>query len=267
MKRGIVAIIIGALLVSYAGLRIYQQANNARAEQSELDTLTLDPSNMVRRAEGHRAGETRQTPDLGQRVTDVNYEVDLTSPYSPREEAAIEVMTQTLIEFGAEPSRSSEDLMQVLNQTEQSPRRYADLNDVTGGVHFVRTHSPLPGTRYLHGQFTLNEDNTDSLEYLSIEFRPGPQAMEYVIAQVNRLYPDLGKPEMISETFAKWRLDSGFDLWVRKMELEDLQSNPFNAYTTEDVGTIEIGIAMDHHDHLDDEEHDHHHRGHGDHHN
>ncbi len=59
-----------------------------------------------------------------------------------------------------------------------------------------------------------------------------------------------GVDEVVHQTdkFISWR-HGDYVVWAKKMELSDLQNDPFNAYTEADVGVVRVAVELEIHDH------------------
>ena len=44
-----------------------------------------------------------------------------------------------------------------------------------------------------------------------------------------------------------WNLPNGYILWVKKLDSSDLLDNPFNAYSSADIGTIRVAVEQEIH--------------------
>jgi hypothetical protein len=171
-----------------------------------------------------------------------------TAPPSTERES-LQNMARTLYEY-SQPQRRFEDLLRDLQQSGQKPFVAKDRNPYTGEMSIVRTKSPFPGTRYFHAQYFSDENGEKVLQHMSFEFRPGPQAMAMATQAVQQIFPNLGRPGLNREDFKEWKLPSGYTLWIKKMDKEDLDpNNPFNVYTAKDLGTIRVAIEEDPHPH------------------
>lgn len=152
-------------------------------------------------------------------------------------------MAEILFQF-TQNRRSLKELLQDLQS--QKPLVVRDANPFTGEMAIVRTREPLPGTRYFHAQYFAGSDQDPFVQHMSFEFQPGPQAMSDAIQTVSGAF-HLGAPEVQRDDYILWSLANGYILWIKKMNREDLQSDPFNAYTAADDGTIRVAIEAEIH--------------------
>lgn len=159
---------------------------------------------------------------------------------------SLEDMSRTLFQFTRPESRLV-DLVQYLESSRQQPQVTHDSNPDTGEMVIVRTRSPLPGTRYFHAQYFSDENNKSFVQHMSFEFKPGPTAMNDALNAVENAFPNLPDPKVRKGDFIQWEVPGGYVLWIQKMKSQDLQDDPFNAYTEKDVGTIRVAMELEIH--------------------
>lgn len=138
------------------------------------------------------------------------------------------------------------DLLSYLESAEQKPTVTRDVNSSSGEMHVIRTRKPLSGTRYFHAQYFTNDSGEAFVQHMSVEFQPSPTALADAITAVQKSF-NVGAPLIQTASYAKWQLGEGHIIWVKKMELEDLQDDPFNAYTEGDRGTIRLAVEAEIH--------------------
>lgn len=166
------------------------------------------------------------------------------TPGGPR--AGLNNMTDTLYKF-TRPGQSLKNLVDFLESSNQEPVTTHNANDVTGQMAIVRTKSPLKGTRYFHAQYFSDAEHGDGfVQHMSFEVQPGPTAMNDTVAALKNTF-GLKQPETSREGYSLWKLEDGRILWVKKMDLEDLKDDPFNAYSSADVGTVRVAIEAEIH--------------------
>ena len=163
-----------------------------------------------------------------------------------RELKSLTEMTDTLSEF-SQGKMHLVDLVSELERTQQAPIVTRDANAYTGEMAIVRTKNPLPGTRYFHAQYFADEHNEPFVQHMSFEFKPGPSAMADALDAVKKSFPQLGSPTETRGDFVEWAIDEHHILWVKKMAQDDLKENPFNAYSSNDVGTIRVAYETEPH--------------------
>jgi hypothetical protein len=122
-----------------------------------------------------------------------------------------------------------------------------DSNEHTGSMSIIRTKNTLPGTRYFHAQIFKDENGDSFVQHMSFEYRPGKYAFEQAVASTKVQFKLNRNPDVSTKDFASWSLDSGHTVWIKKMGLEDLKNDPFNAYTDADVGTIKVAKELEIH--------------------
>ncbi len=161
--------------------------------------------------------------------------------------ASLESMTATLSTF-SRPEVGLSDLTAFLSSTTQKPLVAKQSNPDTGEMSIVRTDNPLLGTRYFHAQYFKDESDQTFLQHMSFEFKPGESAMAEAVAAVRKAFPSLTNPPLVnSPSFVKWALDEKYIVWIKKLEAADLRDNPFNAYTSNDVGTVRVAVEAEIH--------------------
>jgi hypothetical protein len=163
----------------------------------------------------------------------------------------LEEMTQTLSQFSKREAQLR-DLVEYLKTQRQEPVVTRDQNAETGEMVIVRTQRPPDGTRYFHAQYFSDEEGKGFVQHMSFEFQPGPTSMIDATEAVQKSFPSLGNPQTRKDDFVRWNLDDNYILWIKKMTAEDLQDDPFNAYTPADVGTVRVAVELEIHNHDDD---------------
>ncbi len=160
-------------------------------------------------------------------------------------------MTQILSQF-ARPDSQAKDLIEQLQRSDEQPVVTRDANADTGEMVIVRTQKPLEGTRYFHAQYFSDEQGKGFVQHMSFEFQPGEHAMEDAASAVLSSFPELGTPQTSPNGFVRWNLNENYIVWIKRMTAEDLQDDPFNAYTSADVGTIRVAVELEIHEHEDE---------------
>lgn len=167
----------------------------------------------------------------------------LSAEDSTKAQASLKQMSQVLFDFTLQEKKLSE-LMTSLQQGQHEPFQVRDKNPDTGEMIIVRTKSPLPGTRYFHAQYFVDENNQAFAQHISFEYRQSPEAMEQAIAMVQATFPGLGTPMEEGRDFIQWELPHGYVVWVKRLDQQDISNNPFNAYTQGDIGSIRIAVEL-----------------------
>lgn len=168
-------------------------------------------------------------------------------PSTPAEKVSLTKMTKLLSDF-SHPKSRLEDLVSWLKKTNQNPTLTRESNPYTGEMTIVRTQNPLPGTRYFHAQFLSAPGITPYVQHMSFEFKPGPQAFQEAKQAVEKALDRGGRLSEKRGDFLRYELQDGYILWIKKMGPEDLEENPFNAYTPQDVGTIRVALELSPHE-------------------
>ena len=139
-----------------------------------------------------------------------------------------------------------QNMLNSLRSQGQIPQVNSDGAQQTGEMTLVRTENPMPGTRYFHAQFFNDENEEPVLQHLSFEFRKGPKAIAMAKAALKKAFPNLGRPKNKGE-FLEWQLVGGYILWVSTLTKNDIEGDPFNAYTKDDIGTVIVTVEEDPH--------------------
>ena len=163
------------------------------------------------------------------------------------EKASLVEMAQTLSRYTVS-GESLADLIAHLKELGQNPFLAKDKNPYTGEMTIVRTASPLVGTRYFHAQYFAGDEGEPFVQHMSFEFKPGPTAMNDAVSIVEQAFANLGQPTFQNDFYVQWNLGGDHIVWVKKLAATDLQDDPFNAYSAEDVGTIRVAVELEIHD-------------------
>jgi hypothetical protein len=158
----------------------------------------------------------------------------------------LHTMLSLLSEF-TQQGRSLEDLLKFLEKTKQDPFVIENKNEYTGEMTIVRTKSPFPNTRYFHAQFFTDESGDRFCQHLSFEYKASPTAFADALHTVSEVFPNLAKPMHETPGFVQWSAANGYVVWCKKLGLDDLEGNPFNAYTKEDEGTVRCAVELNPH--------------------
>lgn len=164
----------------------------------------------------------------------------------PLELRSLNELTET-VAATTQPNAAFSSLVERLQRGGQNPHVIRDANPDSGEMLIVRTESPLAGTRYFHAQYFTNESGERFAQHISFEFKPGPDAMAEAVAAVERNFSDLSVRTHERSDYVRWKLGDDRVVWVKKLNEEDLNNDPFNAYTKEDVGAVRVAIEQDPH--------------------
>ncbi|MGZ3805621.1 MAG: hypothetical protein ACXVB4_15495 [Pseudobdellovibrionaceae bacterium] len=172
---------------------------------------------------------------------------------SPEEEGSASEPTATVLSLkkmagilfqATVAGEKMESLLRTLKNSQQEPFLVHDKNEDTGEMILVRTKSPLPGTRYFHAQYFTDESQQTFAQHISFELRASPQAMAQAIQTVQETFPNLNKPSYETSDFVQWDLEDGYVVWIKRLGPEDIQANPFNFYSQDDIGTIRVAVEL-----------------------
>ncbi|MBC7464419.1 MAG: hypothetical protein H7256_00365 [Bdellovibrio sp.] len=165
---------------------------------------------------------------------------------SAAEMTSLSDMTQTLYQYTQADARL-QDLLRFLESTGQKPTVVNNSNADTGEMAIVRTGSPLPGTRYFHAQYFSDENKKSFVQHMSFELKSGGESMASAVAAVESNFKNLPAPATKTPDFMQWNLPNGQIVWIKKLAANDLKDNPFNAYTSDDVGTVRVAVELEIH--------------------
>lgn len=163
--------------------------------------------------------------------------------FTHEERASLRTLTSLLSDVTRHPSKPTE-LIEQLIRNGYEPVISKDSNEYTGSMVIVRTKNTLPGTRYFHAQYFTDESGKYFPQHLSFEFRPG-NSMADIVGQVESTFGPLGKPAFANAEWMEWKLPNEYTLWIKKLGAEDLEGDPFNAYSADDVNTIVVAVERD----------------------
>lgn len=157
---------------------------------------------------------------------------------------SLQDMTKTLF-VATQTPRKMNELIEFLRTSRQEPVVTTDSNADTGRMTIIRTKAPFPGTRYFHAQYFSDEGGQPFVQHMSFEYRPGAKAFDEARSAVKKSFPQLGKPTFQNRDFVQWSVGEGYVVWIKRMGRRDLEDDPFNAYTPNDIGTIRVAIELD----------------------
>lgn len=169
------------------------------------------------------------------------------TPTAPLKAPSSPGLTSLLADMASaiSPQAHLADLVGRLKTQDQKPVLYRDSNPYTGDMFIVRTESPFPRTRYFHAQYFNDEQGQPVPQHISFDFQKGEGSMAEVVSAVGQAFPDLGQPAIARDSYMLWHVGEDRILWVKKLDASDLQDEPFNAYSRDDVGTIRVAMELD----------------------
>lgn len=145
--------------------------------------------------------------------------------------------------------RKDLDLRAVLQRMREvglRPDARREVNPVTGRSYIIRSATTLPGTRYFHAQVFENSRGGEFVQHISFDLRPGADSMTSAISIVRGLLPPEARQVADQADFKAWTLGNGYMAWVKVLNSEDMQGDPYDAYSfPSDRGTIKIAIEED----------------------
>lgn len=162
------------------------------------------------------------------------------------ERRSLSELTDT-VAASVNPHAPFQSLIERLQKSGQSPRVIRDANPDSGEMLIVRTDAPLSGTRYFHAQYFTDESGERFAQHISFEFKPGPGAMNDAIAAVEKSFSGLSARTHDRADYVRWKLGDDRIVWIKKLNMADLQDDPFNAYTKDDVGAVRVAVEQDPH--------------------
>lgn len=221
------------LLVLFLFLGAYWLQNKEQSLKKYEDSTTTPQI--------YKQSYTRQSVDKSSSPT--------TKPSLALNKKNISIMTEFLKESVQQPDLKL--TLQRLQMLQTFPTYTQDSNPETGSLAIVRTDKPLRGTRYFHAQYFSDSHQPPLLQHMSFEIPKGKSSFSFAAETVKSTFPKLSTPVLQRDGFLMWKWQSGYNVWIQRLNTEDLLADPFNAYTAEDEGTIRIAIELDQpHEHL-----------------
>lgn len=142
------------------------------------------------------------------------------------------------------------DVIDDLDKRNMDPVLLKDSNPHTGTMYVLRTESPLPGTRYFHAQYFTDDKKEPFLQHMSFDMKPEKTAFQDAILSIKKIFGKLGTPSINKKDFIMWPWKKGYNIWVQRLDKDQLAGDPFNAYAANDIGTVKIAVELDNiHDH------------------
>jgi len=177
-----------------------------------------------------------------------NQEKAIIPPFKPKDEneRSLAKLSTTFAEV-FEEKKDSRSLRESLRNLNLRPTVNINSNPYTGSMNIVRTKDSLPGTRYVHAQYMADDNGNETLQHLSFEYRPGPNAFQRATAAIKSEFKIKGDPIHSKGDFVSYKLDEHYIIWLKRMGEKDLKDDPFNAYTKNDAGTIRVAIELEIH--------------------
>lgn len=156
-----------------------------------------------------------------------------------------------LLKQYSSPHFSLTDVIDDLDSKKMEPLLLKESNPHTGTMYVLRTESPLPGTRYFHAQYFENKNREPYLQHMSFDVKPDRNAFQNAIRTVKSIFSNLSAPKIVKPDFIMWPLRNGYNVWIQRLHQDQLAGDPYNAYDSNDAGTIKIALELDiQHDHI-----------------
>jgi len=135
----------------------------------------------------------------------------------------------------------------TLEKLKLEPVQMDSENPYTGKLSIIRTRNILPGTRYFHAQYFSSNNQSHYLQYISFEFKPGPESFAIVKEMVRKEF-NLPKPVTENENYISWKKEDRI-IWIKKLDANDLnKKDPYNSYDLKkDIGTIVMTVETEIH--------------------
>ena len=170
-------------------------------------------------------------------------------PLSKEEVKSVKKLFETFFR-NSRGKNSLNKLIRELRMSGLDPVMARDFNPYTGKMLTIRTNEALEGTRYFHAQFFADdsENKEPFRQHLSFEIRPSPDAMRVAQKIVEeKLGKALGTPIRVRKDegheWVEWKKD-GESIWIQRLGAEDLNHDPLNARTIEDIGTVRAAVEL-----------------------
>jgi hypothetical protein len=218
---GVVALIIGCQQVrKLRGTRLKSSVMHATdAKSQEFSSAKAEP--LVNREE--RAAEPEIDP-AALEIQSLNTMVDLMKQFD-RGDVGSSALYEKLKAEGHQPEIS------------------ATSNPETGSIVTLTTGNPLYGTRYFKAMFFRGADS-EVMNFMTFEFRPGPNAMEEAEAIVKKAF---GVTEVASreDDLVVYNIDDNYEVTINKIDQKQLEAEPrYRRYTNEDLGVVEVTLQL-----------------------
>ncbi len=144
---------------------------------------------------------------------------------------------------------SEKELIKFFNDQGLEPQVSRQDDPYTGSMIMIRTKKALPGTRYYHAQYFTDEAGNTFLQHMSMEFRPGPGALDRARAMIEKTFGVSGGEVARNGNFVKYNPGDGRIIWLKRMEEKDLENEVYNAYDkSKDIGTIQAAVELEIHE-------------------
>ena len=141
---------------------------------------------------------------------------------------------------------SPKDLVIELSKQDIPSKTTSNTNAETGEMVLVQSLPANSTAHHFHAQYFGDGDSNYLLQHISFEIRPGIKSLQDLIDDIKTRAPNLGEPDLQTSEFVQWQLKDDRILWIKILNKEDLQENPFYEYSLQDIGTLRVAIELDH---------------------
>jgi hypothetical protein len=230
------------LLLLIAGFILLCKSYSEKTDES-FQRPTLPRAQSKSTATSGRATETAGIPKPQTKpVSDSS-----SSPTVPQKKQLHQSMIKmnSLLKKYTLTNHSLKEIIDRLDALKMAPVLYKDSNPYSGSMFILRTESPLPGTRYFHAQYFSDNKTEPYLQHMSFDIPPEKNGFQRSINAVKSTFGNLNKPTIVKKDFIMWPWKKGYNLWIQRLNKDNLSGDPFNAYDEKDVGTIKIAVEMD----------------------
>lgn len=167
-------------------------------------------------------------------------------PLSKAEVKSVKTLLSTFFKY-QRGKDSLNKLIRELRMDGLDPVLARDFNPYTGKMLTIRTNEALEGTRYFHAQYFEDSDQNKEpfRQHLSFEVRASSDGMQVVKKIVeDSLGKKLATPVRVrGDEWVEWKKD-GDSIWIKRIGADDLNNNPLNARSAEDIGSLRIAIEQ-----------------------
>jgi hypothetical protein len=233
-------LLMGVIMICYALLK----KDNVSAFHKRK-TPTFSSHSMSSHSQAHSHAHHHSLDEKEEPVT-----VPAIIANSPMATSTAVSHMNSLLKTYALGSFEMSDVIEDLDKRNMDPLLLKDSNPHTGTMYVLRTESPLPGTRYFHAQYFTDDKKEPFLQHMSFDMKPEKTAFADAIQSIKKIFGQLGTPSINKKDFIMWPWKKGYNIWVQRLDKDQLTGDPFNAYAANDAGTVKIAIELDNfHDH------------------
>jgi len=247
MKKTIATFILLGIVVIY-----FMYDNNDVANEENLKPEVSNTKSNQTQASINTSGQlTTSSSAQKPLISSLPVRIDLPT----NEDESISYQTETLFRF-ANYDATSKDLIEELERLNLKPTQTTNSSSI-GVSKIIRTEKVLKGTRYFHAQFKGDGSGNEIMQHMSFEFKPGNDAFNKGVEILKNKFKLTDQLKINQDDFKAWPLENGYIVWVKKLSKKDLEDNPFNAYTDDDIGTVRVAVEVDIHPPGDEDDHEH----------